>query len=135
LLEALYADAMVHGVLERHGVPIAPLSGPAWQRFPVASRLTAELVTELNADCGLALHHIELLTGRPAATVATLLQAWVVAAGYRRDNPGLVADRALDLAWRRPAQGMPGDDPDLALVPVHNVTQDPVQGPWLPTRS
>jgi hypothetical protein len=75
LLEALYADAMVHGVLERHGVPIAPLAGPAWQRFPVASRLTAELVTELYAGCGLALHHIELLTGRPAATVATLLRA------------------------------------------------------------
>ncbi len=32
LLEALYADAMVCGVLDRHGVPIAPLSGPAWQR-------------------------------------------------------------------------------------------------------
>jgi len=75
LLEALYADATVHGVLKRHGVPIAPLSGPAWQRFPFASALTAELVTELYADCVLALHHIELLTGRPAATVATLLRA------------------------------------------------------------
>jgi hypothetical protein len=75
LLEALYADAMVHGVLKRHEVPIAPLSGPAWQRFPFASALTAELVIELYAGCGLALHHIELLTGRPAATVATLLRA------------------------------------------------------------
>ena len=75
LLEALYADAMVHGVLKRHGVPIASLSGPAWQRFPFASALTAELVTELYADCRLALHHIELLTGRPAATVGTVLRA------------------------------------------------------------
>lgn len=28
LLEALYADAAVREVLRRHGVPIAPLSGP-----------------------------------------------------------------------------------------------------------
>ncbi len=75
LLEALYADATVRAVLERHDVPIAPLSGPAWQRFPVASDLTAELVAELYSGCGLALHHIELLTGRPAATIATLLRA------------------------------------------------------------
>jgi len=75
LLEALYADATVRAVLERHDVPIAPLSGPAWQRFPVAFDLTAELVAELYSGCGLALHHIELLTGRPAATIATLLRA------------------------------------------------------------
>jgi hypothetical protein len=75
LLEALYADAMVRAVLERHGVPIAPLSGPAWQRFPAAHNVTAELVAELYSDCGLALHHIELLTGRPAATMGGLLRA------------------------------------------------------------
>jgi hypothetical protein len=74
LLEALYTDVVVRPVLERHGVPIAPLSGPAWQRFPVACDLTAELVGELYSGCGLALHHIGLLTGRPAATVATLLR-------------------------------------------------------------
>jgi hypothetical protein len=31
LLEALYADATVRAVVERHGVPIAPLSGPTWR--------------------------------------------------------------------------------------------------------
>ena len=36
--------------------------------------LTAELVAELYFGCGLALHNIELLTGRLAATVATLLR-------------------------------------------------------------
>lgn len=56
-------------------MPIAALSGPTWQRFPVASALTAELVAELYSGCGLALHHIELLTGQPAATVATLLRS------------------------------------------------------------
>ncbi len=74
LLEALSADAAVRGVLQQHGVPIAPLSRPTWQRFSVASALTAELVAELYSGCGLALHHIELLTGRPAATIATLLR-------------------------------------------------------------
>ncbi len=38
LLEGPSADAAVRGVLQRHGVPIAPLSGPTWQRFPVAMR-------------------------------------------------------------------------------------------------
>lgn len=74
LLEALYADATVREVLQRHGVPIAPLSGPTWQRFPVASALTTELVAELYSDCGPALHHIELLTGRPAATIGGILR-------------------------------------------------------------
>lgn len=74
LIEALYADVTVRAVLERHGVPIAPLSGPAWQRFPVASHVTAELVAELYSGCGLALHHIELLTGRPASTIGYLLR-------------------------------------------------------------
>jgi len=74
LLEALYADAAVRAVLERHGVSIAPLSGPSWQRFPVVSSLTAGLVAELHSGCGLAPPPIELLTGRPAATVATVLR-------------------------------------------------------------
>ena len=75
LIQALYADTMVSEVLERHGVPRVPLSGPIWQRFPVPHRLTAELATELYSGCGLGLHHIELLTGQPGATVSTLLHA------------------------------------------------------------
>ena len=74
LIEALYADAKVREVLERHQVPIAPLSGPTWQLFPVAHNLTTEFVAELYSDCGLALHHIELLTGRPAATIGGILR-------------------------------------------------------------
>jgi hypothetical protein len=85
LLEALYADAMVCGVLDRHGVPIAPLSGPAWQRFPAASNLTAELVAELYSSCGLALHHLELLTGRPASSIGGLLRT----SGVPLRNPAI----------------------------------------------
>jgi hypothetical protein len=79
LIEALYADPMVSQVLARHGVPKVPLSGPIWQRFPAPHKLTAELVTELYCGCGLGLHHIELLTGRPGATVGSLLHACGVA--------------------------------------------------------
>ena len=75
LVEALYADPMVGEVLTRHGVPRVPPFGPIWQRFPVPHVLTAELATELYSSCGLGLHHIELLTGRPAATVGNLLHA------------------------------------------------------------
>jgi hypothetical protein len=75
LIAALYADTTVCEVLTRHGVPRVSLSGPIWQRFPAPHSLTAELATELYAGCGLGLHHIELLTGRPAATVRDLLRA------------------------------------------------------------
>jgi hypothetical protein len=75
LIEALYADTMVREVLTRHGIPRMPLSGPIWQRFPAPRGLTAGLATELYCGCGLGLHHIELLTGQPAATVASLLHA------------------------------------------------------------
>jgi hypothetical protein len=75
LIEALYADTMVREVLTRHGVPRVPPSGPIWQRFAAPHTLTAELATELYSGCGLALHHVELLTGRPAATIGNLLRA------------------------------------------------------------
>lgn len=75
LIEALYADTMVREVLTRHGIPRVPVSGPIWQRFPAPHRLTAELAAELYSGCGLGLHHIELVTGRPAATVGGLLRA------------------------------------------------------------
>jgi hypothetical protein len=75
LIQALYADTMVSAVLTRHGVPEVPEAGPIWQRFPVPHKLTAELAAELYWDCGLGLHHIELLTGQPAGTVSNLLRA------------------------------------------------------------
>jgi hypothetical protein len=70
LIQALYADTMVSEVLTRHRVPRVPEAGPIWQRFPVPHKLTAELAAKLYFDCGLGLHHIELLTGQPAGTVS-----------------------------------------------------------------
>jgi hypothetical protein len=75
LLTALYADPGVRQVLDRHGVPVASLAGPAWKRFPAPQPLTAGLVSDLYEGCGLSLHHIELLTGRPSAAVGALLRA------------------------------------------------------------
>lgn len=75
LITTLYADAQVRRVLARHGVPVVALAGAIWERFPTPHPLTAELVTDLYEDCGLSLHHIELLTGRPATAAAALLRA------------------------------------------------------------
>jgi hypothetical protein len=66
---------MVREVLTRYGVPRVAPSGPIWQRFAAPHSLTAELATELYSGCGLGLHQIELLTGRPAATTGNLLRA------------------------------------------------------------
>ena len=75
LLSALYADPKVRRVLDRHGVPMVTLAEPAWRRFPAPQPLSADLVSDLYAGCGLSLHHIELLTGRPSAGVGALLRA------------------------------------------------------------
>lgn len=75
LLAALYADPAVCQVLGRHGIPVAPLAGPAWARFPAPQQLSDGLVRDLYEGCGLGLHHIELLTGRPAAAVGAVLRA------------------------------------------------------------
>jgi hypothetical protein len=74
LLTALYADPQVRRVPDRHGVPVVTLAGPIWKRFPAPQQLTTALVTELYKDCGLSTHHIELLTGRPAAAAAAVLR-------------------------------------------------------------
>jgi hypothetical protein len=74
LLSALYADSEVRGVLDRHGVPVATLAAPVWKRFPAPQPLTVGLVSDLYEGCGLSLHHIELLTGRPAAAVGAVLR-------------------------------------------------------------
>jgi DNA-binding CsgD family transcriptional regulator len=73
LLRALYADPAVRRALDRHGVRAVLAPGPVWERFPVPVPLSAELAAELYDGCGIALHHIELLTGQPAATVRRLL--------------------------------------------------------------
>jgi hypothetical protein len=85
LLTALYADPDVRQVLDGHGVPVASLAaGPAWKRFPAPQPLTAGLVSDLYEGCGLSLHHIELLTGRPAAAVGAFLRV----SGIKLRPPG-----------------------------------------------
>ena len=75
LLAALYGAPEVRQVLDRHGVPVVTPAGPAWRRFPAPQPLTAGLVADLYEGCGLSLHHIELLTGRPAAAAGAVLRA------------------------------------------------------------
>jgi hypothetical protein len=75
LLAALYADSAVRKVLYQHGVPVVSPAGTAWRRFPAPQPLTVGLVSDLYVDCGLGLHHIELLTGRPAAAAGAVLRA------------------------------------------------------------
>lgn len=84
LLTALYADSGVRAVLDRHGIPVAALAGPPWKRFPAPQSLTPGLVSDLYQGCGLSLHHIELLTGRPAAAAGAVLRA----SGVRLRPPG-----------------------------------------------
>jgi hypothetical protein len=59
-------------------------AGPPWQRFPAARPLTADLVGDLYEGCGLSLHLIELLTGRPAAAAGAVLRA----SGIKLRPPG-----------------------------------------------
>jgi hypothetical protein len=84
LLGALYADPEVRRVLDRHGVPVVIPAGPPWKRLPAPQPLTAGLVSDLYEGCGLGLHHIELLTGRPAAAAGALLRA----SGVKLRPPG-----------------------------------------------
>jgi hypothetical protein len=84
LLGALYADPEVRRVLDRHGVPVVIPAGPPWKRLPAPRPLTAGLVSDLYEGCGLGLHHIELLTGRPAAAAGALLRA----SGVKLRPPG-----------------------------------------------
>ena len=69
LIQALYADEMVASVLRQSGIAPVPAGGPIYQRFPEPVPLSAALVKDLYWNCGLALSHIELLTGQPNATV------------------------------------------------------------------
>jgi hypothetical protein len=75
LLAALYSDPDVARILDRHGITVVREAGPIWKRFPAPRPLTAALVNDLYQECGLSLHHIELLTGQPTAAAAALLRA------------------------------------------------------------
>lgn len=76
LVEALYSDRLVTEALALHGVAKVPAFGPVWARFPEPVPLTPELVLDLYERCGVALAHIELLTGQPAESVRQHLAAW-----------------------------------------------------------
>jgi hypothetical protein len=75
LVEALYADPLVRAALSRHHIRPRPAGGPIWQRFPAPVPVSAALAEELYAACGLAVRHIELLTGQPAQTILRILGA------------------------------------------------------------
>jgi hypothetical protein len=75
LVEALYADPLVRAALSRHHIDRRPAGGPIWQRFPTPVPVSAALAEELYVVCGLAVRHIELLTGQPAQTVLRILSA------------------------------------------------------------
>jgi hypothetical protein len=79
LVDALYADPLVRQALARHNIPRRPAGGPIWQRFPVPVQVSGELAEELYVTCGLAVRHIELLTGHPAQTMLGLLRAQEIA--------------------------------------------------------
>ncbi len=84
LVEALYADPLVHEALSRHHIGRRPAGGPIWQRFPAPVAVSAALAEELYVGCGLGVRHIELLTGQPAQTILRLLRA----SGVRRRPAG-----------------------------------------------
>lgn len=75
LVEALYADPLVRDSLSRHRIRPRSPDGPIWQRFPVPVPVSAALAEELYVACGLAVRHIELLTGQPTETILRLLRA------------------------------------------------------------
>jgi hypothetical protein len=69
LITALYADPLITAALAAHDVPRAPADGSLSRRFPKPVPLTTPLVKDLYWGCGLALDHIELLTGQQAESV------------------------------------------------------------------
>jgi hypothetical protein len=74
LVDALYADPLVRGALERHGIAAVPAGGAIWERFPARLPIDPDLITELYVNCGLGLRHIELLSGTPAETLRLVLR-------------------------------------------------------------
>jgi hypothetical protein len=121
LIAAIYADPLVRRVLARHGVDEVPAGGAIWQRFPSALRVSPELLAELYVGCGLALKHIELLTGQPEQTLLRALHRLGVPlrpAGSRspfrrrwRDAPQSGA--GTDAASSRPASSCPPSQPPI----------------------
>ena len=76
LIEALCSDLRVTQALKHHGVAKVPAFGPIWARFPQPAPLTPERARDLYEGCGVALAHVELLTGQPSETVRKHLAGW-----------------------------------------------------------
>jgi transposase len=74
LLDALYADRDVVGVLEHHGVPLGRSAGRLARRFPHPPPLAADLIVELYRDVGPSTTHISLLTGHSTSNVCDVLR-------------------------------------------------------------
>lgn len=75
LIDALYADPHVAAAVARHALPIVPAGGSLAQRFPQRVPLTVDLLHDLYLGAGVAVTHIELLTGQPAVGVTRALHA------------------------------------------------------------
>jgi hypothetical protein len=116
LVNALYADELVDAVLAQHKIPRVQPGSPIWQRFPDPVPLTRQLVEDLYWRCGLGLNHIELLTGRPAQTIGSLMRR----CGITRRHPG-----GLSPFLRRWRTGSPGD----AHLPPGSTRPNPRIGP------
>lgn len=84
LINALYADPVIGAILDAHDIRRVPRGGPLWARFPDPVPLTTALVKDLYWSGGVALNHIELLTGQPAMTVRRFMQR----AGIALRGPG-----------------------------------------------
>lgn len=86
LLDALYADGQVVGVLKRHHVPQRRRAGFLTERFPRPVPLNADLVNELYATLGLSATQISLITGHSASNILDLLR--------RHGTPSRTASRS-----------------------------------------
>ena len=74
LLDALYADATVTAVLDRHGIERQPQAGSLRERWPDPAPVSQEALQELYVTVGLSVNHISLLTGHQPSGVRLRLQ-------------------------------------------------------------
>jgi hypothetical protein len=117
LVEALYADPLVRQALARHHIARRPAGGPIWQRFPVPVPVSTELAEELYVACGLAVRHIELLTGQPSHTILWLLHAQ----GIVRRPPG--GRSPFMRRWRAEQHADPGPETNPAAAEADRLSE------------
>ncbi len=96
VLAELYTDPAVLEVLDRHSVPRRPDPGYLSTRFPEPVSPHEQLLRDLYEEVGLAIIHIELLTGLPTTTIRRRLMKF----GIPRRRPGGLCP------WRRSISGI-----------------------------